>query len=277
LIEYIRALENKNNSARGSLIRASLDALEIESSIQECRLPHIKNIIVDFSSGSKEKCLLFSAHYDSVKNSPGANDNASGVAVLLRLCQELKHIRPPVKIVFFDREEAWLRTPIINLGLLGSLFYVNTNKLGNLAAVYNLEFCGLGDFLGIWPVKGKDFGLDAFSRATAAAETLNIPFKSAHIPWPLLSSDHLSFRLKGISNSLTLSLLPANQVPGLENLFSRINLIDIFLRRRKILPAPLSSMHSSRDNSSLLSEDSLRLMLSLLKEIIHEHCHRSNC
>lgn len=271
LLEYVRALENKNSLARGQQVQAALKALGLEATVQECHCPKIKNIIIDFSPGSEEKRLLFSAHYDVVKGSPGANDNASGVSVLLGLCHKLKHARVPVRIVFFDREEAWLRTPILSLGLLGSLYYVWKANTQTIAAVYNLEFCGAGDYLGIWPIRGKETNLPAFKQVTRAAARLALPFKSAHIPWVLISSDHLSFRLRGIPNALTLSLLPTSQVPTLEKSLAGLSLWKFLVHRRLQLPQPLCFIHSNQDSSSRLNENSLRLVLSLLLEVVQEY------
>lgn len=156
LLEYVRALEGKDNIARGKQVQSALESLGIESVVQQCHHPRIKNIIIDFSPSSKEKRLIFSAHYDAVRSCPGANDNASGVAVLLGLCRELKQQQVPIRVIFFDREEAWLRTPLVRLGLLGSLYYVLKNNLRNISAVYNLEFCGVGEFLAVWPVKSYE-------------------------------------------------------------------------------------------------------------------------
>lgn len=60
--------------------------------------------------------ILIGAHYDAVPGTPGADDNATGVAALLELAaifaaQPLKH---PVQLVAFDMEE---------YGLLGSAAY----------------------------------------------------------------------------------------------------------------------------------------------------------
>ncbi len=204
-----------------------------------------------------------------MKSTPGANDNASGVSVLLGLCHELKNIRIPVRIVFFDREEAWLRTPVLRLGLLGSLCYAFKTSLRDVSAVYNLEFCGLGNFLVVWPIKSKQTQLPAFREVEKAALQLALPFKAAHVPWPLLSSDHLSFRLRGFSNAITLSLLPQSHLPDLENLLSQISLRKLLAGQLPRLPEPLSSIHSYKDTSSKLNENSLQLMLSLLLELIH--------
>jgi aminopeptidase YwaD len=51
--------------------------------------------------------VLIGAHYDSVPGSPGADDNATGVAVLLEIAKALTEVPPrsPVRLVAFDLEE----------------------------------------------------------------------------------------------------------------------------------------------------------------------------
>ena len=269
-MEHIRTLENQNSLARGQYIQETLKQFKINSAIQKRRFPRIQNIIVDFSPGSEKKRLIITAHYDVVKGSPGANDNASGVSVLLGLCQELNGIRAPIKIVFFDREEAWFRTPILRLGLLGSLYYAYRTNLRSISAVLNLEFCGSGDYLAIWSIGHKETNLSIFKQVTTAANRLNLPFKSAHVPWMLMTSDHLSFRLRSFPNALTLSLLPSVGVQAMEESLARVNLYKLLFQRRQILREPLSLVHTHQDSSAHLSESSLRLMLSLLLEVIQE-------
>ena len=268
LKEYVKALDKKDSRARGEQIITSLAELGIEPTFQKCHWPRIRNIIVDFTTEPDAKQILFTAHYDVVKGSPGANDNASGVAVLIGLCHELRYRKIPVKIVFFDCEEAWFRTPVIRLGLLGSLFYVLKNNMRNISAVFNLEFCGSGDSLGIWPIRNSQVELPALRRVKIASLRLGIPFKTAHIPWLLLSSDHMSFRLKGVRNALTLSLLPKDQVSVLEDSLSKLSFLKLLTGQRPSLPKPLDIVHSSDDTSDNISENSLRLMLSLLLEVI---------
>ncbi|MCU0541544.1 MAG: M28 family peptidase [Oscillatoriaceae cyanobacterium Prado104] len=51
--------------------------------------------------------IVIGAHYDSVPGTPGADDNATGVAVLLELAAEFasKTVKYPVQLVAFDMEE----------------------------------------------------------------------------------------------------------------------------------------------------------------------------
>lgn len=56
--------------------------------------------------------VLVGAHFDTVKGSPGADDNASGVAVLLEAARILagERLRAPVELVGFNLEEQQGRT-----------------------------------------------------------------------------------------------------------------------------------------------------------------------
>ena len=270
LIEYVRALEGKDNRARGEEVLAALKALGVESTVQECRWPKIRNIIVDFSPELEAKRLVFSAHYDAAKGSPGANDNASGVAVLLGLCHEIRDIGVPIRIIFFDREEPWLEAGVIRLGLLGSLYYVWKSDLRNIATVYNLEFCGMGDFLGIWSIKGDQANLPAVKEVERAATKLNLPFMSVYIPRLLLGSDDIPFRVRGVSNAVSLTLYPASQVPAVVDLLANLKIKELLIGRRPVFPEPLCFIHTAEDTSSRVNENSLRLMLSLLLELIKE-------
>ena len=85
--------------------------------------------------------LLVSAHYDTVPGSPGADDNASGVAVMLE-CARLLASSPAartVEFVAFDMEE---RQPQSD-GLIGSAAFVrDVAPTARYDGVYNLETVG---------------------------------------------------------------------------------------------------------------------------------------
>ncbi|RUR81869.1 M28 family peptidase [Chlorogloeopsis fritschii PCC 9212] len=81
--------------------------------------------------------ILVGAHYDTVAISPGADDNASGVAVLLEIARLLGSRPTPrtLQLVFFDKEEA---------GLLGSRAFVTktAHLLKNLRGVIVMDMVG---------------------------------------------------------------------------------------------------------------------------------------
>ncbi|MDO8577751.1 MAG: M28 family peptidase [Dehalococcoidales bacterium] len=268
-MDYIKVLEKQDHNARRQEIISDLRDMGITPEIQECRWLSVKNIIADFSPEGRVASLLFTAHYDSVAGSPGANDNASGVAVLLGLCRELKNITVPVRVVFFDREEAWFRTPLLRLGLLGSFCYVRKAVLQNVAEVYNLEFCGQGNMLTIWPVRKSDEGRKTIKKIEEAAGRLSIRFIRGYVPWYLMSSDHFSFRRKGI-DAVTLSMLPGDKIPVLENALKGKS-SNAFLRPRNNLPDLLSAIHTNKDTSQMLEEKALQSMLVLTLELVRVH------
>jgi acetylornithine deacetylase/succinyl-diaminopimelate desuccinylase-like protein len=57
--------------------------------------------------GRRDELLLIGAHYDTVRGSPGADDNASGVAALLELSRAFTAVVPSltVRFVAFTNEE----------------------------------------------------------------------------------------------------------------------------------------------------------------------------
>lgn len=97
-----------------------------------------------------DRHLLVGAHYDTVVGSPGANDNASGVAVLLELARVLaaRPARLPVVFVAFGAEEG--RPGPQQQSIVGSRNYaqgLSPEAAGNVAAMINLDMIGRGDAL----------------------------------------------------------------------------------------------------------------------------------
>src|SRR5690606_21151101 len=65
-----------------------------------------ENVIFEIA-GASPQLVVLGAHYDSAPGTPGANDNASGVAAALELAKRLA-TRPSsktIRIVFFANEE----------------------------------------------------------------------------------------------------------------------------------------------------------------------------
>lgn len=103
------------------------------------------NIIAEIpGSAQNGEIIVIGAHYDSVPHSPGANDNASGVAVLLSLAGDLADSKPSrtLRFVAFANEEP----PFFHTSDMGS--YANAQRSRdqneNIAAMIALD--GLGYF-----------------------------------------------------------------------------------------------------------------------------------
>ncbi len=74
-----------------------------------------RNVVALPHARREEPLVLVGAHYDSVPRCPGADDNASGVAVLLAAARALARTDAPIGFVAFNAEEN---------GLLGSQDFV---------------------------------------------------------------------------------------------------------------------------------------------------------
>jgi aminopeptidase YwaD len=103
-----------------------------------------RNIIAHLEGVTAPKIIL-GGHYDSVPGSPGANDNASGTAVVLALARNLSGTPTAREAWFiaFDGEED---------GLHGSRAFVNQAEsqfLSRLKAMVNFDMVGVNDRLGI--------------------------------------------------------------------------------------------------------------------------------
>ncbi len=99
--------------------------------------------IIAIKQGLSDQQIIIGAHYDSVDDdgSQGADDNASGVAVLLEAAQWVANVQTPYTIVFaaFGAEEE---------GLWGSANYVDElsrNELKNIIGMVNLDCLIAGD------------------------------------------------------------------------------------------------------------------------------------
>ena len=183
--------------------------------------------ITNIITGSQENLLsskyyVIGAHYDSVPETYGADDNASGIAVLLELARYTmqEKISLPVRFVAFTAEEP----PTFSTRYQGSKVFVKSaleNKDEILGAII-LEMVGYtsneqayplvlkwmgypskGNFIGIvGNRKSKKFGQSIFQsfkkNEQLPVETLFVPFNGRILPDTRLS-DHSSFWDAGLS------------------------------------------------------------------------------
>jgi Zn-dependent M28 family amino/carboxypeptidase len=93
-----------------------------------------------------DEIVIIGAHYDTVAGSPGANDNASGVAALLVLAQQLASSQPArsVHFVAFANEEA----PFFYSDEMGSLQYANRARQHNARIVAMISLETIGSYYG---------------------------------------------------------------------------------------------------------------------------------
>lgn len=120
---------------------------------------HSRNIIIPAKDQFKK--IVLTAHHDAFYKSRGYNDNASGIAILLKFQNE----RPDnFEIVFTDNEE---------IGGLGSALYLSKNKpLCNI----NLDVVGIGE-----SIFYEKYGNFKLTIPNYSEEYKYIPFNDSHI------------------------------------------------------------------------------------------------
>jgi aminopeptidase YwaD len=169
--------------------------LNIESKFHPAYRSRNVVAMVKGSSGL-DSTLVLTAHYDHLGLMgkavyfPGANDNASGVAMLLSLAQHYAKHQPKFNMIFiaFSGEE---------IGLLGSKAFVQQplTDLRKIKFLINFDLAGTGDE-GIKVVNGTKFRL-AFDRLVALNAKHQLLSK-VEIRGDACNSDHCHFYMLGI-------------------------------------------------------------------------------
>ncbi len=163
--------------------------------------------------------LVVGAHYDTVAETPGADDNASAVATLLELARALRGWKSArtLRLVFFPNEEP----PFFFRGGMGSEAYARQLRVDGvgLRMMLSLEMLGYYDerpgsqryppgLKWFYPSTGDFIGLVSNVRSTQACRALKVAFEqSSTFPCHSLSapgwtvivglSDHRSFWRQG--------------------------------------------------------------------------------
>ena len=166
-----------------------------------------------------DEIVLIGAHYDTVPGSPGANDNASGVAAVLELARLLREAKPgrTVRFVAFANEEP----PFFQSDAMGSRVYARRARERGERIVamlsmetigcysdapgsqhypppFNLLYPDTGNFIGLV----GDLGSRSLVRRSIRTLRATTPFPSEGLAAPgwikgIGWSDHWSFRQEG--------------------------------------------------------------------------------
>jgi hypothetical protein len=136
---------------------------------------------------------------------------------------------------------------------------VRDHSLTDLLAVYNLEFCGEGDTVALWPVAPGEGGR-AVDNAISVLKGMGCPCAVAAVSAYLFSSDHRPFRRNGFREAVTLSVVPSGVAGELHRFTaSPWAALRLVLRGRLRVPDFFRRIHTPRDTSEHLSEASLGL------------------
>lgn len=179
----------------------------------ETKVRHSANVYA-LKKGQSDKEVVVVAHMDTVSKGTGADDNGSGVAVILEAAQALKNQNTPYSIRFLlvSAEESYKDAEgFKGGGSKGSEYYVSQMSkaaIANTAFVVNLDSLLAGDEMFIYGSEGKagyvrDAALNiakmqGYTMKTSPAYTGKDPSESFPAGSTGDWSDHAAFKAQGI-------------------------------------------------------------------------------
>ena len=254
-----RLLEGRDNDAREAGVAQYLDARGVPYTTHrfETFEGRGRNFAVDVGSG--DRVLVVAAHHDAVPGSPGANDNAAAVGILLSLIAHTGKIVPPSRRIRF------LFPACEELGYLGARAYVKTHALDDIAGVLSLELCGVGDTLAVWDAVDDT----PFLRTVGGVLTdLGLVRDET---WhqvgriPVFGSDHRAFAEAGVP-AYGLTVVPAKEADALRAFV--LNPVRSALMHVVRRPVPFDTYHTPNDLGTTLQPQALTLVSQALTAII---------
>lgn len=273
MLDLIRKLEGKSDRERFGILLEEVGAKNWQYSLQEYRHAgqYGCNLIIDLITGRPSTILLV-AHYDSFAGSPGANDDASALAVLIDAGERIANLDPSknIRMIFFDDEEPtihWFRP-------LGSTKYVQEYGVEGLHAVIDLEMSGIGDAVGIWPVKGME-ERPMVVQISEMLSRLRIPYDYGY-KVPGFYADYEPFRQAGFLDAYCLTVFDWAE-RDLVRAFSESSHAELVARyvgwktlKKPLVPRLFQHYHTSADRSEFISEDALAMMSVVVVELVKE-------
>ena len=180
-----------NNTLAGeTIVRVFTDTI---SEIRETY-----NVFAESRFGKQEDVIMAGAHLDSVLDSPGMNDNASGAGTILETAIQWQRLdlgsRNKLRFALWGAEE---------LGLLGSEHYVSTLSDAEKSRIkmylnFDVE-ASINGFPFVYTPEPGDGTPPGSAEATGVFEDYFDSVGLPHDPTPLLgASDHVSFLDGGI-------------------------------------------------------------------------------
>lgn len=255
----VALLEGRSNDDREAAVAGYLEARGV--AVARHRFASFEgrgeNFSVDVGEGPRTLVLI--AHHDAVPGSPGANDNAAAVAVLLGLLERLPRLVPPgmgVRLLFTAAEE---------LGYLGARAYVRDVSLPDVVGVLSLELCGIGDCLAIWDVAEETPFLGTLRAAFEVAGLTRDEGYHVVGRIPVFGSDHRAFAAAGLP-AYGFTMVPAAHAGALRRfvLSPMRSTVRSLIRR----PPPFDTYHTGGDVLETLEPAALHRAAAALTAVV---------
>ncbi len=261
MLENVRLISKVNKVERRESLIKILKKNDLKYKIHHEKFGNhfVDNIIVTFNSEIKLPKLVIGAHYDNIEGSCGANDNGSGVSILIAVAKYLKlnKANMPIDLVFFDREEYEDR---------GSEQYIFNTGRENIYAMINIDTCGFGDMMLIGPEKN----LGVMKEKKIISEGL-LDKEYIEIIKITPGSDDRSFESENIPN-ISIGVVPKGDVEIIQKLIKLE--LENKIPTKDLIPNPpefMSTVHNGdRDCIEIVEESSMKIVLDFIINILEE-------
>jgi aminopeptidase YwaD len=260
-LDLARLLVGRDNGAREAAVARYLEARQAPFVRQRFSTPagSGQNFAVELGAG--DEVLVLIAHHDAVPGSPGANDNAAAVAILLTALERVAARVPPrlrVRLLFTAEEER---------DYLGARMYVKEIPLSGIVGVLSLELCGIGDALALWDAPGNTRFSQQIARALEATGRVRGENWHQVGQVPGFGSDHRAFAAAGLP-AYGLTMVPASETEALRRFM--LDAAGGPGAAAAELPRPFDTYHTSRDTLDTLEPAALDAVSSALTAIVDE-------
>ena len=255
----VMGIEGKSHAERNEFIKKQLQTLNVGyvtapfKHVSYTKKDTIKidgeNIIVRTGGGPKQ--IVVGAHYDAYGDSPGANNNGSGVAVLLSLIKYLQDVEwnYSIDFCFFDRGES---------EQIGSYYYVQQFAVPKRhLAMINLDIVGTGEEVYVGPIGNDNRTFLRYVHETA--QKTGFPFVEDK-DYP--ASDHISFSQYNLQN-ISISVVPKGDGERLSKYVRSGYKADSLN-----MPVVLNSIKTLEDRSVYISPASLKMAFEFTRTLL---------
>lgn len=146
--KHLAALAQPELNARRAALEAALlsegFAPEVQQGQESEKTPQPARNYLLLPPG-ETPCPLFCAHYDAHPGSPGANDNAAALCILIELAKALRGRGVAAAFAFLDGEEN---------GHTGAKLF-EAERTREFSVIVNLDMCGYGDTIALYAKGGE--------------------------------------------------------------------------------------------------------------------------
>jgi Zn-dependent M28 family amino/carboxypeptidase len=144
-IEHYANLEQAAQYIERTLAAAGYRVVQQAYEVGGATVRNLEATIEPQENGPHTRTIVVGAHYDSIADAPGANDNGSGVAAVLELARLLKDLRPAHRrlrlVLFVNEEPPYFQTPD-----MGSYRYAGLLAERNEPVAAMIAFDTIGSF-----------------------------------------------------------------------------------------------------------------------------------